>query len=497
MHIFHCIFNIVKSYEIIYAKSTLRMPEKRAYNMIKYFEEEERMDKRYVTNTGKFGFALGYGGANFVYDLITFYMLFYLTDMVGLNAGIIGTMMLFTRVFDGITDIIMGTVVDRTHTKWGKARPWKFLSFFGCAITTICCFAIPVSWEETAQYIFFFVSYIMFNAVFYTMWMISHTTMLSLMTKNNKERVQLNSWHYCAAMVVYFFVVNSYSKIIEALGGGLEGWKRYAIIMSAAGLVLNIISVALTKELPDEELNDGQTVKNPSLGETVKNLKYVVTNKYFLLILAAYILQYVTNTCKDSSALYFMKYIMGNMELYGIFASVQILPKLVGSALMAFLILKMGMYKLNLYGTGLALLGFVGNAVFGFLGFFPGMLTCTLLAGVGMSAFSCDGQSMLATANDYTYRKTGKNLMATFQAAGSVGIKIGSGIGSAIAGWMLAAGGYVANAEVQPASSILVIKLMFLVVPAILFVVMFIVMSQIKVEKAIAELDKKDGYQNK
>jgi len=441
-------------------------------------------EKRYLSPYNKFGYALGGGGQGFVYDIIAFFLLFYLTDVAGLNAGIIGTMMLVTRVTDGISDVIMGRLIDKTHTKLGKARPWKLWSYIGCAITAVMCFAIPESWGLTAKYIYFFIGYLMFNAVFYTMLTIAHNTLISLITKNAKERVQLNSLHYCAEMIIYFIIANTAFRFVAALGGGLVGWRNYAIILSIIGLVLNTISTFSTKELPEEELELTKQKSGEPEESIIKNLKFVVTNRYFIMIVGAITLQYITNGISSSSALYFFKYVMGNENLYGIYTSMGILPKLIGSVVVTGLFAKFGMYKMNVAGTIVAFLAYVGLAVSGFSGFFPGILVAYFMVGIGTTPFSCDRFALLSDATDYTYKSTGKYMAATFQAAGSVGLKIGTGLGSAIGGWLLTLGGYVANQAIQPESSTRMIRFMFLIGPILCYSLMIFFMMKLKSIKA-------------
>ncbi len=93
--------------------------------------------------------------------------MFYLTDTVGLSMGIIGTLIALSKVFDGVTDFFFGRMIDKTHTKMGKARPWMLWPYIGCSVALVACFAIPTSWGQTAQYAFFFIAYTLLNAVFF------------------------------------------------------------------------------------------------------------------------------------------------------------------------------------------------------------------------------------------------------------------------------------------------------------------------------------------
>ena len=92
-------------------------------------------EKTYLKWYNKVGYGSGDVAGNIVYALLTSFVMIYLTDTIGLNAGVIGVLIAVSKIFDGITDIIFGTLIDKTHTKMGKAKPWMLYGFIGCAIT--------------------------------------------------------------------------------------------------------------------------------------------------------------------------------------------------------------------------------------------------------------------------------------------------------------------------------------------------------------------------
>ena len=109
-------------------------------------------EKKYLKWYNKIGYGSGDIAGNVVYAV-------YLTDSVGLAAGVVGTLIAVSKLIDGFTDIFFGSMIDKTHSKMGKAKPWMLYGYIGCAITLVCCFAVPVSWGTTAKYAWFFISY--------------------------------------------------------------------------------------------------------------------------------------------------------------------------------------------------------------------------------------------------------------------------------------------------------------------------------------------------
>ena len=129
-------------------------------NKIKDLEKEkekknspsESGEKTYLTWANKIGYDSGDIAGNVVYALLSAFVMIFLTDTVGMNAGIVGTLIAVSKLFDGISDIFFGSMIDKTNTKMGKARPWMLYGYFGCAICLVAIFCIPAGIGATAQY---------------------------------------------------------------------------------------------------------------------------------------------------------------------------------------------------------------------------------------------------------------------------------------------------------------------------------------------------------
>ena len=148
-------------------------------------------EKKYLKWYNKVGYGSGDIAGNVVFAFLSSFIMIYLTNTVGLNAGVIGSLIAVSKVLDGISDVIFGSMIDKTHTKMGKARPWMLGAYFGCAITLIAAFSVPTTIGRTSQYIWFFITYLLLNAGFYTANNIAYSTLTALITKNGKERVQM------------------------------------------------------------------------------------------------------------------------------------------------------------------------------------------------------------------------------------------------------------------------------------------------------------------
>lgn len=140
-------------------------------------------EKKYLKWYNKVGYGSGDLAGNVVYAFLSSFVMLYLTNTVGLNPGIIGTLIMVSKLFDGISDMFFGTMIDKTKSKLGKARPWMLYAYIGCAVTLVANFAIPDTLGTTAQYAWFFVAYTLLNAVFYTANNIAYASLVTFCTK--------------------------------------------------------------------------------------------------------------------------------------------------------------------------------------------------------------------------------------------------------------------------------------------------------------------------
>ena len=143
--------------------------------------------RKYLSLWSQIAFGMGDGGCNCFSAFVSAFVLIYMTDAVGMNAGVIGTLMMLSRLLDGISDVLFGRIMDKTHTKLGKARPWFIGSAFPLAISTVLLFMIPNSASSTIQYVYFFIIYTFANAICYTANNISYTSLVALATKNPND----------------------------------------------------------------------------------------------------------------------------------------------------------------------------------------------------------------------------------------------------------------------------------------------------------------------
>lgn len=312
-------------------------------------------EKKYLKWYNKIGYGSGDIAGNVVYAFLSSFVMLFLTDSIGLNAGIIGTLMMVSKIFDGVTDIFFGTMIDKTKSKMGKARPWMLWAYIGCAVMLVAIFLIPESWGEFAKYAYFFITYTLLNAVFFTANNIAYGTLTALITKNGSERVQMGSIRFVFAFGTSLLIQTVTIGAVTALGGDTSAWKMIAIIYAIIGLVVNTISVFSVKELPAEELEEDKSDIQQTEKYTLKeSAKLLIANKYYLIICGVYILTQIY-TATMGMGVYYMKYILGDANLLGTFSWAINVPMMIGLFLTPVLVSKLnGMFKINVTGYAIS-----------------------------------------------------------------------------------------------------------------------------------------------
>ena len=424
----------------------------------------ENTERRYLKWYNKIGYGSGDVAGNVVYAFLSSFVMIYLTDTVGLNPGIVGTLIAVSKLFDGITDIFFGSMIDKTHSKLGKARPWMLYGYIGCAITLVGIFAIPMGMSEFAKYAWFFICYSLLNAVFYTANNIAYSALTSLVTKNSAERVEMGSYRFMFAFATSLAIQSFTLLAVSALGDTAEAWRTVAIVYAIIGLIVNTLSVFSVKELPEEEFVD-----TTDKAEIEKDEKYGLVEAAKLLVS------------------YYTAHILGDKNLFGVFSWAINIPLIIALVFTPTLVAKMhGMYKLNVGSYALATVARALVAVAGYTGSgdVKMMLLFTAIAALGQGPWQGDMNAVIASCSEYTWLTKHKRVDGTMYSCTSLGVKLGGGLGTAITGWLLAFSNYDKALAVQPDSCINMLKLMYLVIPFVLDAIITFILSRMKVEEA-------------
>lgn len=459
-------------------------------------------DKKYLKWYHKVAYGSGDMASNCGYALISSFMMLYLTNAVGLNSAVIGTLMMLSKLLDGVSDIFFGGLMDKTKSKLGQARPWMLFGQIGASASLFLVFAIP-SMSQSMQYAYFFVFYTAFNAIFYTANSIAYSSLAAKITKNGQERVQLGSIRFIFAAFTTLVISYNVMGLVERFGGGAKGWRTIALLFAVIALAINTFSVLMVKEVPDEVPETGAGSEQaagaePGQGQTAaekvsfgQSLKLLLKNPYYILILGLYLVNYIYSGITQGSSIYFMTYYMGDPALLGTFSLVSLVPVMLILMVTPTLVKKFGtMRKMNLYARIVTILMGVLFLIGALNKNLPLMLVAAFFRNMAGGSLTGTLNAMVAETSDYTYRTEKVRIDGVMFSCSSIGVKLGGGIGSAVVGWLLAWGGFDGTVEVQSASAVNTIFFMYAVIPVIFGLIMAILVYLLKVEDANREWDR-------
>lgn len=452
-------------------------------------------EKKYLKWYQKIAYGSGDLASNCSYGLVSSFLLLYLSDVMGMDTSIVGTLMLISKIFDGVTDVFFGTMIDKTKSRLGKARPWMLYAQIGVSLCLILLFSIP-NMGQTAQYAYFFAFYTCLNAIFYTANGVAYSTLSALITNNAQERVQLGSIRFMFAVVTNIVMGFAVTGAVNSFGGGAKGWRAVAIICALIGLVVNTISCLAVKEIePEQTAVDTENKKSEddklSFIDTVKLL---FANKYYIMIVVLYIVYYIMSNITTGSGVFFATYVLGNGSLLGMFQMMKMFPVIIALIFTPFLVKKTkSMQKVNFWGYAINCFLSLFFIYFAYTKNITLMLLFMFVKGIFAGTLSGTLNALVAEISGYTYRTKGVRMDGTMFSCSSLGVKIGGGIGTAAVGWLLNLGGYVGTAATQTQSAINMIFAMYVIIPAIFGVIITILLGMLNVEKANRKWDEEHG----
>lgn len=437
----------------------------------------------------RFAYGMGDYASNLVYSAISAFLLVYYTNVVGASAEAAASIIAISKFLDGISDLVMGYIVDHTNSKWGKARPWIARLCVPLAVCTVLMFSVPASFAGKIQIAYMFLTYNLVSTIFYTGINVPYATMQGLMTTNQYERGLLGNFRNLLATAGTMTINTVVLKMTGFFGGGdaytQKGWTFTFIILMIVFVVINMFTFAVCKERVKES---GSSEDNNSV-PFFQGIMGLVKNKYWVLLVIAIFSMYFMMSCFFGSAVYFSMYNMGSDSYYATVSNLLSIAQIVTLFVTPFIMKKVSKRYLFLIGMVIATIGF---ALSGITTSYSVICLSSVIKGIG---FGCGGATMYGCLQDaITYGEwyNGYGTAGMGNAASSFCMKVGSGVGTAALGWILAAGGFNSKLEVQTASALASINLAFAWIPVITSIICVVCMVFFDVDKyydkAVADL---------
>ncbi len=427
----------------------------------------------------KIGYGFGDMASSMFWKLFSYFLPFFYSNVFGLRLADAGMLMLITRVWDAVSDPMMGIIADRTKTRWGKYRPYLLFFALPFAISGILLFTTP----ESGKLAWAYVTYILMMTV-YTGINVPYGSLLNVMTADSDEKSVLSSYRmffaYGGSFIALFVwepLCNLFDKgsvIVEGAGGlaalstNPQAWQSAMFVIATFSFILFLLCFFLTKE----------HVKSESTVSVGKDLYLLLRNKPWWLLIGAALASNLFNTVRGTTTAYFFSdYLVKTIEMApqwaflvsaGIFLSIGEIANMVGVVLAVPMSKHLG--KKTTYISSMGVL-VVLSIIFFFLpastGGYWAMLGFQILISTFTGVISPLVWSMNADVADYSELKSNTASTGLIFSSASMAQKFGGAFGGASVMWMLAAFGYNTTAgAIQTETAILGLRILMSWIPA-------------------------------
>ena len=424
--------------------------------------------------TEKIGYGFGDMASSMFWKLFGAYLMIFYTDVFGLPAAVVGTMFLITRIWDSAFDPIVGVVADRTHSRWGKFRPYLLWLAAPFGIIGVLTFVTP-DWSPTGKLVYAYVTYSLMMMI-YSAINVPYASLLGVMSPNPKERNTLSTYRMTfayigsfIALLLFMPLVNFFSGNSKDLGDQQTGWTMAVVVIAILCIILFFGCFAWTKE----RVKPIKEAQNP-LKEDLKDL---FKNKPWWILLGAGVAALVFNSIRDGATVYYFKYFVVEEDyatvsffgmsfvLSGLYLALGQAANIIGVIAAAPVSNRIG--KRNTYMWAMIIATVLSVLFYWFdkedlIWMFVFQALISICAG---SIFPLLW-SMYADCADYSELKTGNRATGLIFSSSSMSQKFGWAIGTAITGWLLGFFGFQANA-VQSEEAISGIKMFLSFLPAV------------------------------
>lgn len=424
--------------------------------------------------TEKIGYGFGDMASSMFWKLFGAYLMIFYTDVFGLPAAVVGTMFLITRIWDSAFDPIVGVVADRTHSRWGKFRPYLLWLAVPFGIIGVLTFVTP-DWSPTGKLVYAYVTYSLMMMI-YSAINVPYASLLGVMSPNSKERNTLSTYRMTfayigsfIALLLFMPLVNFFSGNSKDLGDQQTGWTMAVVVIAILCIILFFGCFAWTKE----RVKPIKEAQNP-LKEDLKDL---FKNKPWWILLGAGVAALVFNSIRDGATVYYFKYFVVEEDyatvsffgmsfvLSGLYLALGQAANIIGVIAAAPVSNRIG--KRNTYMWAMIIATVLSVIFYWFdkedlIWMFVFQALISICAG---SIFPLLW-SMYADCADYSELKTGNRATGLIFSSSSMSQKFGWAIGTAITGWLLGFFGFQANA-VQSEEAISGIKMFLSFLPAV------------------------------
>ena len=401
--------------------------------------------------------------------IVTGYLMIYCTDFLGLAGTVVGTILLVSNLLDAVTDLIAGFIIDNTHSKLGKGRPYE-IGIVGMWICTALMFSGPTGASELVKILWVFFMYTFIFGIFNTLRGAGSTAYMIRAFDNDRTLIgKVGSYGGMVTTLGSMVVSLTFPRVMGQLATSAAGWRSLILIYSIPLCVLALGRFVFVKENPDIDAGE-QHVK-----VTFKDFLDVFTKNKYVWFYAGMIVLF--NAIQNMSVqVHYFTYIVGDVDAVGILSimGIMLLPAML---LMPIVLKHLSVSRVVFFGSIFAIVGYAIN-------FFAGAnIPLLYVAGILMACLNLPISYLTAVLlmdlfNYNEYKGLARLEGTTNQLAHGMSSQIGQGVGGFLLGVFLDLGGYITAEDgvtvVQPDSALTMIRVMYSIIPIVLIVLLMV-----------------------
>ena len=399
------------------------------------------------------GYGVGDFGQNIVFQAVTIYLLSFFTDVFGIPPAFAGGLFLLARIWDGLNDPLMGYLAQRTRSRWGQYRPYLLLAAVPVALSMVLLFAAPDlspagrKWYAAATYLFFGMAFTALN--------VPYGTLTALMTNDYGERARLTGFRMTFAMLGGITAGYGFLPAVQALGGGVLGYRRAALV---AGIVI-VLTLWASFATVRERVTPA-AVPVLSLRRGWRSLRH---NRPFWLLAVAFAACFAAWAAFAATAPYYFRYVLAQPSLTS-FGLLAVMGTTAASIpVWTYLSRRYGKHRVFMIGAMGYLLAFVGLLLIPQPSL-PLLFALFVVQGIGNGSAAFTSWAMLPDTVEYGAWRSGDRAEGLLYGVYGFFVKLGLGLGAALTGWGLSLSGYLPGAT-QSEATLQAIRLLLALVP--------------------------------
>lgn len=412
--------------------------------------------------------------------MILAYITIYCTNTMGMTPGLVGGILMASKIFDGFTDLLAGYLIDRTNTKIGRGRPYE-LAIIGVWITTWLLFTMPESGNMTIKCIWLFCMYTLNQSIFITFLNANSTVYMIRAFDNEQQYLKINAFGGIAVTLGAVVVNTILPLTVSRMATSAQGWSKMILYYSIPLLIIGLMRFLFVKEKNSAEFQSQTKVSMKEVFEVLKTNKFI----YFVGLLL-FVYNMITNM---GVATYYFTYVVGNLELASFLGIISVLV-LFSMTLYTKLLKKWTVKQLIqrgcfLYAVGMIVYFFAGANV-------PMIIIAGLISGSGTLPIAYMNYQMILDCAAYNEWKGHARMEGTMTSIVGFASKVGAAFGVGLLGILLEVSGFVSGSDgltiEQPDSAVWMIRLLMTLIPMAFYLLLALVLRFYKLDDLMPQI---------